>query len=338
MQALWYVRPGRLEWREQTTPALASPEAALVRPIAVATCDLDVLIVRGQTPAPGPFPVGHEFVAEVVEVGTQVKSIRPGGRVSVPFQISCGRCTRCQAGLTGRCRSVPPGSGYGLGAMSDGLTWGGAIADVVVVPYADAMCLPLPLSLDPAALAGLSDNLVDGWRTVAPHLLDAAEPRVLVFGNNSVGLYAAGVARALGAEVTYVDPDQGRCAIAERLGAQVLCEQRRARYPSHPIVVHTTGTEDGLRTALRSTASGGVCTDTGIFFGNAVELPLLEMYVKGATFTTGRADTRAAMPAALELITEGRLDPSVFITETAPWDQASAAWTDHQGRLVLTRA
>ncbi|MDH6109247.1 threonine dehydrogenase-like Zn-dependent dehydrogenase [Kitasatospora sp. MAP12-15] len=336
MQALWYVRPGTLEWREQSAPVIATPEAAIVRPIAVATCDLDALIVGGRTPAAGPFPVGHEFVAEVVEVGPQVRRVQPGDRVSVPYQISCGHCARCVAGQTGRCRSVPPGSGYGLGAMSDGLTWGGAVADAVLVPYADAMCLSVPTTVDPGALAGLSDNLVDGWRTVAPHLPGAAEPRVLVFGVNSVGLYAAGVAAALGAQVTYVDPDPGRCTIAERLGARVLCEQPASRYPGHPVVVHTMGTGDGLRSALRSTASGGVCTDTGIFFGNSVEFPLLEMYAKGATFTTGRADTRAAMPAVLDLITTGRLDPSAFVTRTAPWDQAPAAWADHHGRLVLT--
>lgn len=327
-----------MEWRDVPEPRLESAEAALVRPLAVGTCDIDAAVIRGRIPLEGAFPVGHEFVAEVVEVGEAVAGVRPGDRVSVAFQISCGRCARCLAGLTGRCTAVPAGSAYGMGPLSSGLRWGGAVADLVAVPYADAMCLRLPDGLDPGALAGLSDNLVDGWRTVAPYLPGAAEDerRALVFGVGSVGLYAAGIAAALGAEVTYVDPDQARCAIAERLGAKVLHEPFAGRYQSHPIVVHTTGTEDGLRAALRSTASGGVLTDTGIFFQD-VPLPLFEMYVKGVTLVTSRADASAAMPAALDLITTGRLDPSPVVTSRTSWDQALEAWTDHEGRLVITR-
>jgi threonine dehydrogenase-like Zn-dependent dehydrogenase len=337
MRALWYVGPGRLEWRESPEPRITDPAAAIVRPIAVATCDLDAQIARGQTPAAGPFPVGHEFVGEVVEVGEAVTGVAPGDRVSVPFQISCGQCTPCRRGRTGRCQSVPGGSAYGMGPLSNGLQWGGAVADLVLVPYADAMCVPISADLDAAALAGLSDNLVDAWRTVAPYLDEHADARVLIFGRGSVGLYATGIARALGAEVTYVDEAENRCATAERLGARVICEPPGRKYPSHPVVVHTTAQPETLRTAVRSTSSSGVCTDVGIFFNGDVALPLLEMYVKGITFVTGRIDARATMPAALDLITSGRLDPAPVITETAPWDEAPAAWAEHTGRLTLTR-
>lgn len=339
MRALWYVEPGRLEWRESPEPKISDPGAAIVRPVAVATCDLDGPIARGRIPAPGPFPVGHEFVADVVEVGGAVTGVAPGDRVCVPFQISCGECAPCRTGRTGRCRSVPAGSAYGMGPLSNGLRWGGAVADLVLVPYADGMCLPVPAEVDAAAMAGLSDNLVDAWRTVAPYLSDRRDDaRVLVFGLSSIGLYAAGLAAALGAEVTYVDPAESRCAIAERLGARAICEPVGPKYPSHPVVVHTRMEEDTLRTALRCTASGGVCTDTGIFFSGDVSLPLFEMYVKGVTFVTGRVDARAAMPEVLDLITSGRLDPSPVVSEIASWDEAPDAWAEHTGRLALTRA
>jgi threonine dehydrogenase-like Zn-dependent dehydrogenase len=325
-----------MEWREVPDPILDTPEAALVRPVAVATCDIDRPIVRGDTPAPGPFPVGHEFVADVVEVGEAVRDLRPGDRVAVAFQISCGRCPRCRAGRTANCCAVPAGSAYGMGRLSNGLEFGGAVADLVRVPYADAMCLRLREDLAPAALAGLSDNLADGWRTVAPHLPTAAEAHVLVLGAGSIGLYATAIAVALGAEVTFVDPDENHCAIAERLGARTRQEPPTGRYESHPIVVHT-GDRHGIQTAVRSTGSGGVCVNAAVFFENLVELPLLEMYAKGVTFITGRADARAAMPHALDLITSGRLDPSLFVAETAPWEDAPAAWTAHHDRLALVR-
>ena len=74
------------------TPELSGGVDALVRPIAVATCDLDAAVVAGRAPLPGPFAFGHEFVADVLEIGESVTSVRAGDRVIVPFQVSCGTC------------------------------------------------------------------------------------------------------------------------------------------------------------------------------------------------------------------------------------------------------
>src|SRR5580692_11271228 len=98
MLALTYTGPHALEWREMEQPRLDSDGAALVRPVAVATCDLDALIIDGSSPFPGPFPLGHECVAEVVELGDGVGSLERGQLVSVPFQISCGECGPCRRG------------------------------------------------------------------------------------------------------------------------------------------------------------------------------------------------------------------------------------------------
>src|SRR5262245_45097540 len=167
MQQLMFVEPERLERQDVPTPRLDSAAAALVRPLAVTTCDLDHLIVHGRVPLPGPFPLGHEFVAEVTDVGDGVAAVRPGDRVVVPFQISCGECGRCRKGLTSSCETVPVRSAYGLGPIG-GLDWGGALTDVVRVPFADAMLQPLPATVAPSAIASASDNLRDAWRTVAP--------------------------------------------------------------------------------------------------------------------------------------------------------------------------
>ncbi len=337
MRSLWSTGSGVLEWRDLEPVGPLSPSGALVRPVAVATCDLDAALIRGGTPVDTPFPVGHEFVAEVVETGEEATGMTPGQLVVVPFQISCGACRACLAGRSGRCTGVPAGSAYGMGSLSHGTTWGGAVADRVVVPFADAMCVPVPAGLDPRVLTGLSDNLVDGWRTVAPFLEGAMEPTVLVIGAGSVGLYATAVARALGAEVTYVDPDEDRCRKAEGFGATVFHEAPRPRYASHCVVVGTTDTEDGLLAALRSTASGGTCSNVGIFFGTKVALPLLEMYTKGVTFATGRVDARSCVPAVLDLLRSGALDVTPIDSEVVPWEEAPEAWAAHRSRVVLVR-
>lgn len=335
MSQLVLNAPHRAEWAEVPAPSLTGPADALVRPIAVATCDLDTAINAGAFPMELPYALGHEFAAEVVDVADGVATVRPGDVVAVPFQISCGGCAACRRGRTRDCASVPPGSMYGLGAL--GSDWGGAMSDLVRVPYADAMLIPLPAGVDPVAAASL-DNLPDAWRTVGPYLTDrsADGTRVLVVGRQSIGLYAAGIARALGAEVTYVDRSATRLARAERLGATPVAFDDSDRLGTFPITVSTDATTDGLRLALNSTARSGVCTDTGIFTDD-VALPLRGMFARGVTFVTARPDARTELPAVLQLIAEGRLDPSLVTDQVVSWDDAPAAWSAHSRKLVITR-
>ena len=87
--------------------------------------------------------VGHEGLAEVVAVGDDVTTVRVGDRVVVPFQINCGQCSACRRGVTGSCASLPLMAMYGM-APPAGLDGGGFMSDLVLVPFADAMLLPVP--------------------------------------------------------------------------------------------------------------------------------------------------------------------------------------------------
>src|SRR3984957_11604848 len=163
MQRLMLIGPGQVRWEDAPEPELAGPGGALVRPVAVATCDLDVAVLAGR------YPFGHEAVAEVVRVAPEVAAIQPGDLVVVPFQISCGQCPPCLRGRTGNCAAHPRMSTYGLGVMG-GLDWGGLLADLAFVPHADAMLVPLPGGVNPLAVASASDNIADAWRAVGPAL------------------------------------------------------------------------------------------------------------------------------------------------------------------------
>jgi len=340
MQQLTYAGPGTLEWREVAEPQLGSDDGALVRPIAVATCDLDALIVAGESPFPPPFPIGHECVGEVLEVGDAVSSIKPGELVSVPFQISCGSCEPCLAGRTSNCAGVPFMATYGFGPAVE--RWGGFLSDVVEVPYAEHMLVSVPSGLDPAAVASASDNLSDAWRAVAPALAEHPGADVLVVGGagaGSIGLYAAGLAAALGSRsVLYVDADDTRRETAVRLGVQTLAEKPK-RVGPYPITVDASADPEGLALALRSTAPDGVCTSTAIYFGEQPRLPLLEMYTKGITFRTGRVNARGAMPHVLALAADGLVRPELVTSRVVGWNDAADAlaqggWT----KLVIERA
>jgi threonine dehydrogenase-like Zn-dependent dehydrogenase len=339
MRQLTYTAPKQLQWREAPEPGLSSDGAALVRPLAVATCDLDAVIISGQSPFAPPFALGHECVAEVIDAGDAVKSLAPGQLVSVPFQISCGECEPCRRGRTGNCAVVGFMSTYGFGPAVE--RWGGFLSDVVCVPYAEHMLVPVPPGLSPSAVASASDNISDAWRTVGPAL--AADPGapVLVVGGagpGSIGLYATGLAVALGAEsVLYVDPDPDRRLLAASLGAETAGEITERLGP-FSITVDSSADPAGLALALRSTAPDGTCTSTGIYFGEQPALPLLEMYTKGITFRTGRVHARAAIPEVLALAASGALHPELVTTRVVPWQDAPEAlveggWT----KLVIER-
>ena len=177
MRALTAAPAGKLRWSATPAPLLPGPQGAIVHPIAASTCDLDCALVLGATQFPLPLHLGHECVAEVLAVGEQVATVRVGDRVVVPFQISCGACAPCLAGHTGNCASVPPVSMYGFGLT--GGHWGGAFSDELAVPYADAMLVPLPGGVDPAAAAAVADNVCYAHRHVEPHLpaMLARDPR-----------------------------------------------------------------------------------------------------------------------------------------------------------------
>ena len=349
MDQLTFVRPGLLEWRDVAAPGLAADDDLLVRPVAVATCDLDTAIVHGLAPLPGPFALGHEFVGAVVDAGDRVGDLAAGDLVAIPFQISCGTCVPCGEGRTGQCATVPRMSAYGMAPI--GGDWGGALSDLVRVPFGTHMPLRIPDGIEPAAVASLSDNLPDAWRTVGPHLAARPGADVLILGGSpqgSIPLYAVAFAAALGAgRIDYADPDPDRRALAAELGATVVWGEEAGtgedgpgfprRLGAHAITVDSTAHPGGLACALRSTEPGGVCTSTGIYYSETTPIPLLEMYSSGITFHTGRANARADMPEVLGLIAEGRVHPERITATVAPWDRAIEALGDHRLKLVVTR-
>lgn len=361
MRGLVFERPGDLRWRDVEAPELQGPAEALVRPLAVARCDLDAAILRGEAPfrgralhwlrnrlperigqqrifrnAPfrGPFAFGHECVAEVVAVGAAVTRVAVGDRVVVPFQISCGACAACRAGLTSSCDAVPPRSMYGFGDLG-GRSWGGVLADRVRVPFADAMLVKVPDHVGSEVVASLGDNVVDGYRAVAGPLAQRPGAAVLVVGGlaSSVGLYAVASAVALGAaRVDYLDTDAARLEVAARLGANPVKTAR-----AYPITVDASAHPDGLAKAVLATAPGGTCTSVGIYYTARTPFPLLGAYGIGLTFVTGRVQSRAMLPEVLALVAAGKLCPELVTTRVADWEDAPRAFLDSGPKVVVVR-
>jgi alcohol dehydrogenase len=345
MRALLAAPGGRLRWREAPAPAAPGPDAAVVHPIAASTCDLDCALALGATQLPLPLHLGHECVAEVLAVGERVSSVKPGDRVIVPFQVSCGECPACRRGHTGNCTSVPPISMYGFGLA--GGHWGGAFSDQLAVPYADAMLVALAQGIEPAAASGLADNVCDAYRHIAPHLPGVlerdADAEVLIVSvarrnsmfAGSVQLYTGLVALALGARrVVLADARPHIRAEAERLGMQTLQPRELRRRAPAPLVVDMTF--DALGRSLSCTAADGICTSSGSLHSSA-RVPLLLMYGRNMTLHVGRTHARALIPRVLALMARGDLRPLDVSTRVAPIDEAPAVLAEHfRGGVIKT--
>jgi threonine dehydrogenase-like Zn-dependent dehydrogenase len=372
MQQLTYVALGKLEWRDVAAPQLREPTDALVRPFIAGRCDGDAFFLKNRVssylglgarlhlvepslaeqrhnPFVAPFACGHECVAEIVEVGASVTARRVGERVIVPWAVSCGSCPNCVAGLTSHCeRATGPLAAYGFGSAFG--SYGGFLSDLVRVPYADHMLVPVPLSIDPLDVASASDNLCDAYRAVAPLLARTPGAAILIVGGaaKSIGLYAAGLAKALGStRVDYLDTSVARLEIAAALGANpVRLERssvwyRRSKPPlagGYAGVIDASSTTEGLTFALDALAPGGTCTAVGFYLRRTTPLPLWRMFMKSATLHVGVSHPRRDLPAVLALIERGTFSPKPVHVDVSDWQHAHRAFLERSTKVIVQRA
>jgi threonine dehydrogenase-like Zn-dependent dehydrogenase len=212
---------------EVPDPTIQEPTDAIVRVTATGICgsDLHLYEMLGPYLSPGDI-LGHEAMGIVEEVGAQVAHIRPGDRVVVPFNISCGQCWMCTRGLFAQCETTQ-NRATGKGAALFGYTslYGsvpGGQAEYLRVPQAQFGPIKAPDGFADERLLYLSDVLPTAWQAVEW----ADVPRggtVAVLGLGPIGAMCARIARHRGAaRVIAVDPVADRRTEAQRHGAEIL--------------------------------------------------------------------------------------------------------------------
>lgn len=351
MRQLNFIKARTMEWREVPKPGLPNDDAVLVKPLTVATCDMDGVAILGLIPLKGPTPLGHEGEGVVIEVGDNVTKWQPGDRVIIPWKIACGSCRNCGRGKTAQCTTVLPEDAYGWGPTSP--HWGGFLSDAVVVPYADHMLTGLPDGVDPKLAAGVADNISDGWRAVAPHLAERPGGSVFVVGMappGSIGLYAAGIAVSLGSErVVYCDHDKTRLGIAEKMGCETmpldmeriaqLATDRKSLSGGFDITVDACGNPEVIPHLVAATARAGVCVSTaGVMYrGRPPQMDVYDMYRKSMSFHTGWVHTHSIIEQPLGLIAGGTFDPSPVTTVIADWDNCDEVLIEPFTKVIISR-
>ncbi len=334
MRALHFVEVGKLEWHDAKDLRVAGPLEAVVRPIASTTCDLDRRIIGGLISFGEDFPIGHECVAEVLEVGGKVRTVRPGDVVVVPWHISCGVCAECRRGLSAACSAAPGIAGYGIPIAGN---WGGLFSEQVRVPFADGMLVRLPEGVDPAAAASVSDNLTEAYIAVSRGLAKHPGAPVLVVSSlPSLGLFAADHALAAGASrVDFVDASEERREAARMLGATVHAGILPAFDMRFPVVIGVAREPEMLAAAVRCLAPGGHLSNAAIFFADT-PLPLWEMYKRDVTFSMGTASVSPHLPKVLELLRCGHIHPE-RVMSTHRWEDATEALLEPRLKPVIVR-
>ena len=229
---------GRHDMRVENVddPKILNPRDCIIKVTKTAICGSDLHLYNGFIPTmeQGDI-VGHEFMGEVVEVGPEVKKLKVGDRVVVPFTIACGNCFFCREKLWSSCDNTNPNayiaealmghspSGlFGYSHMTGG--YAGGQAQYVRVPFADVGPLKIKSDLPDEKVLFLSDVFPTGYMAAENcDIKEGAGQTVAVWGCGPVGLFAIKSAFLLGAEqVIAIDRFPERLQLAQDWGAETL--------------------------------------------------------------------------------------------------------------------
>lgn len=235
MKALcWY---GKNDVRVETVPdpTILNPRDAIVKITTTAICGSDLHLYNGYIPTMKAGDVlGHEFMGEVVEIGSEVKNLKPGDRVVVPFTIACGNCFFCERDLWSLCDNSNPNAWMAeelYGASPSGLFgyshmlggYAGGQAEYARVPFADVGPIKIPDGMADEQVLFLSDIFPTGYMAAENCDIKPGDT-VAVWGTGPVGQFAIKSAYLLGAErVVAIDRIPERLQMAsEQCGAEVI--------------------------------------------------------------------------------------------------------------------
>ncbi|MDH6108665.1 alcohol dehydrogenase [Kitasatospora sp. MAP12-15] len=337
MKALSYQGPGRSSWGEAPDPVVLHPEDAVVRVALTSICAIDPDILGGGVPevAAGRI-LGHEAVGTVTAIGPGVQRVALGDRVLVSCVCACGRCAACRTLAYGRCTG---GGGWLLGHLIDGTQ-----AEYVRTPFADGSLHRLPRGVGDESALLLADLLPTAFEVGVRSGGVGPGDTVLVVGAGPTGLAAIATARLYSpGRIIAVDRAEGRLAVAERIGADVVlpadrvdAERVRALSPDGfgADVAIETGDLPGdwaLGLCTRAVRPGGRVARVGPHGRVAPGYPDPdprrpdELRAGHLTVTAGLVDT-SSTPLLLGMLDAGRLDVAGLVTHRFALDEIGRAY------------
>jgi len=334
MKALTYIEHGRFAVTEKPKPVVTDPRDAVVRVTLGSICTSDLHIKHGSVPRAVPgITVGHEMVGVVEAVGAEVKTVRPGDRVTVNVETFCGECYFCRHGWVNNC--TDPDGGWALGCRIDG-----GQAEFVRVPHADQGLDKIPDGVTDEQALFVGDILATGfWAARISEI--TPEDTVLIIGAGPTGVCTlACVLLKQPKRVIVCEKDPTRVALVREHYPDVLlcrpeaCEDFVRAHSDHggaDVVLEVAGAKDTFELAWRCARPNAIVTVVALY-DEAQTLPLPDMYGKNLIFKTGGVDG-CDCAEILRLIAQGKIDTTPLITHRFPLSEIEEAYRIFENRL-----
>ena len=334
MKALTYLERGRFAVTEKPKPVVTDPRDAVVRVTLGSICTSDLHIKHGSVPRAVPgITVGHEMVGVVESVGAEVKTVRPGDRVTVNVETFCGECYFCRHGWVNNC--TDPDGGWALGCRIDG-----GQTEFVRVPYADQGLDKIPDGVTDEQALFVGDILATGfWAARISEI--TPEDTVLIIGAGPTGVCTlACVLLKQPKRVIVCEKDPVRIALVREHYPDVLlcrpeaCENFVRAHSDHggaDVVLEVAGARDTFELAWRCARPNAIVTVVALY-DEAQTLPLPDMYGKNLIFKTGGVDG-CDCAEILRLIAQGKIDTTPLITHRFPLSEIEEAYRIFENRL-----
>lgn len=334
MKALTYIEHGKFALQEKAKPQLVSARDAIVRVTLGSICTSDLHIKHGSVPRAVPgITVGHEMVGVVEAVGADVKTVKPGDRVTVNVETFCGECFFCKKGFVNNC--TDPHGGWALGCRIDG-----GQAEFVRVPYADQGLNKIPDNVSDEQALFVGDILATGfWATRISEITE--EDTVLIIGAGPTGICTLlCVMLKQPKRIIICEKDAARAEFVSKHYPDVLlcepeeCETFVKEHSDHggaDVVLEVAGGRDTFQLAWKCARPNAIVTVVALY-DEAQSLPLPDMYGKNLIFKTGGVDG-CDCAEILRLIEEGKIDTTPLITHRFKLADIEEAYRIFENRL-----
>ncbi len=343
MLATFMYGAGDVRVETAPDPVIRNPTDAIVRTVRSCICGSDLHPYHSMHASDRGRPMGHELIAVVEEVGSEVRTVRRGDFVIVPFAFQDNTCVFCREGVQTSCLH---GGWYGSREI------GGLQASLARIPLADGSLVTVP-DVDPAtadesllaSLLTLSDVYLTGYH--AAHIAQV-EPghTVTVIGDGAVGLSAVLASRQLGAErIILMGRHSARTDLGVEFGATDVVAERgeegiarvldlTAGEGSH-VVLEAVGHMPAYEQAYGIVRPGGIISRVGVPQYEEAPIGFGSLFGKNARLAGGPAPVRAYMEDAIPLVLDGTIDPGRVFDRTISLAEVPAGYAAMDARDAL---
>jgi len=319
-------------------PTIEQPTDAVIRVTRACICGSDLWPYKSLQPSDGARVMGHEAIGVVEEIGSDVRTLKSGDVVVMPFAFSDGTCIFCEEGLQTECVH---GGFFGNPEVP------GAQSEAVRIPQADGTLYVLPVGEDDAlmpSLLTLSDVMGTGHHAAVVAGVGPGKT-VAVVGDGAVGLCAVIAARRLGAEhIVIMGRHADRIALAKEFGATDVVSERgeeaveRVRELTGGLGVHCVlecvGLEDSMVTAFEIARPGGAVGRVGVPQDDTIPASQTAFFAN-ITVSGGPAPARAYVEELLPDVLEGRIEPGRVFDRTVPLDETPEGYRAMNDREAI---